>query len=213
MATKQKIIALVQKYLEQDDISASIDDLLRLAEFRIEREIRVRAMQITIDPVAIPGDGIYDLPVDFIEISSHVILTDTPFAPVYVPEAQFVALASQSAAGLPTAYTIIGNTIHFSPKPDSTTYMYQMTYYAKLASLINNFGNAIGNFAWDLYVYGTLLECEPYLVNDARIATWQGFYDRAKSSVQKMDGRGRNRPGGAMRPYSSGVREFRGNRR
>ena len=44
----------------------------------------------------------------------------------------------------------------------------------------------------DAYLYGALVEAEPYLQNDKRIQTWSGFYDRAKQDIITSNERDRH---------------------
>ena len=208
--SEETLTTLVTAYLEQDDIVSRIPDFIMLAELRIGREVRVRQLQKSITPVAIPAGGKLALPSDFIEISSHMIQATTPWRPEYVPEAQFVALASNSVQGIPKAYTLVGEEIWFSSPPDSATYMYEMNYYAYPETIIGGGANWIATNVMDIYLYATLLEAEPYIINDARMATWKGLYDSAKISMMQMSRRGVNRPGGTARSYAKSHPERRG---
>jgi hypothetical protein len=38
----------------------------------------------------------------------------------------------------------------------------------------------------ELYLYGALIEAEPYLVDDQRIALWKGMYDDAVTRINIM---------------------------
>lgn len=39
----------------------------------------------------------------------------------------------------------------------------------------------------DVYLYGSLIEAEPFLQNDQRLQTWLGLYDRATSEIRIVD--------------------------
>jgi hypothetical protein len=39
----------------------------------------------------------------------------------------------------------------------------------------------------DALLYGSLVEAEPYLMNDARVNTWGSLYDRAIATLIKSD--------------------------
>lgn len=47
--------------------------------------------------------------------------------------------------------------------------------------------NWLTNYAPTTLLYRTLLECEPFLKNDERIATWKGMYDESKSKLDVQD--------------------------
>ena len=38
----------------------------------------------------------------------------------------------------------------------------------------------------DLALYGALIEAEPFLKNDKRLAVWQGFYDTALRNYRDL---------------------------
>jgi hypothetical protein len=39
----------------------------------------------------------------------------------------------------------------------------------------------------DLLLYATLLEAEPYLMNDARVSTWGAMYEKGLAALTKSD--------------------------
>lgn len=65
----------------------------------------------------------------------------------------------------------------FGPEPDSD-YSLVGTYYAKPTALRDDTDgiNWLVENAPDLILYGALLEAEPFLKNDARIAVWRDYY-------------------------------------
>jgi hypothetical protein len=66
-----------------------------------------------------------------------------------------------------------------------------MLYFAAPAYLSDaNVSNVFLNVAPDALLYASLIEAEPYLMNDARINTWGTMYDRAIASLTKSDEQG-----------------------
>ena len=200
----------ITDYLLQDDIADRVDTFIELAETRINREVRTRLNYATAAGTPIPSTGIVPLPTGFLDILAHSIDVSPPFAPTYVPPNQFFALYTQTTdGGKPLFYTIMGSSIYFSPQAASGTYTYTMHYTKTMASILSSPNtNDLLVFAPDLYLYASLIEAEPFLVNDARVATWTQFYERSKKSLQDLDMRSRNRPGAVMRK-ASGVFEGR----
>lgn len=82
-----------------------------------------------------------------------------------------------------------GSNFIFGPEPDST-YTLKGTYWAKPTVLRSVTADAAG--AWlivnapDLVLYGSLLQAEPFMKNDARIAVWQTMHDRALQSYRNL---------------------------
>lgn len=77
----------------------------------------------------------------------------------------------------------------FGPIPDSD-YTIKGVYWAK-PTLIRSFASdAAAHWiivnAPDLALYGALIEAQPFLQNDKRIPTWQGFYDRALQNYRDL---------------------------
>lgn len=81
-------------------------------------------------------------------------------------------------SGRPLFYTVVGDEIELLPTPDQD-YTIEMMYRKYLPALSSNSTNWLLDLAPDLYLYGTLLEAEPYLKNDNRIATWALGYKNA----------------------------------
>jgi hypothetical protein len=47
--------------------------------------------------------------------------------------------------------------------------------------------NWLTDYAPNLLLYGALLEATPFLKNDERITTWQGFYQSAANALNAED--------------------------
>ena len=50
----------------------------------------------------------------------------------------------------------------------------------------------------DVYLYGSLLEAEPFIMNDGRTALWQNQFETAINAIQDADERDRH-SGSALR--------------
>jgi hypothetical protein len=94
-----------------------------------------------------------------------------------------------TASGKPQYYTVVGNQLEFIPTPDSE-YQGELTYYAKIPPLSDsNTSNWLLAYAPDLYLYGALVEAEPYLKNDERVALWGELYLRVIADIEVADER------------------------
>jgi hypothetical protein len=84
-------------------------------------------------------------------------------------------------------YTILASEFKLSPVPDSN-YTLEMLYYASPMFMDDTVSsNVFMANAPDALLYASLLEAEPYLMNDARINTWGSLYDRAITTLSKSD--------------------------
>jgi hypothetical protein len=95
--------------------------------------------------------------------------------------------ARADESGLPVFYTVLGDEFEFAPIPD-TAYVLEMLYFAKPTPMSDSVSSNVflANFP-DLLLYASLLEAEPYLINDARVATWSDFYNRAVLNITNSD--------------------------
>jgi hypothetical protein len=209
----------LKAYLEQDDVATMIQTFIELAETRFNREIRNYRM-IAGANYNIQSKNI-TFPSDFIEamnwrVANHDSEMFTNLE--YTPPNRFYGIPAALQLGKPRIYTLsrvsgVGNVhgIILGPDPGSADgseespilYDARLEYYGTISPLTNtNSTNWLLDFAPDLYLYGSLLEAEPFLVNDARMVTWEKLYERGRNSLNAADARARYRPGGVMRPES-----------
>jgi hypothetical protein len=74
-----------------------------------------------------------------------------------------------------------------APLPD-TNYTLTMLYYAKPDALgDSNPSNVFMANAADCLLYGALLEAEPYLFNDARLAVWSQLFGNSIETLNSSD--------------------------
>jgi hypothetical protein len=64
----------------------------------------------------------------------------------------------------------------------------EILYYAQppVLSGSNSSNVFLANYP-DALLYGSLIEAEPYLINDARSQTWATLYDRAIKNIEDSD--------------------------
>ena len=102
------------------------------------------------------------------------------------------AKVSETRKSIARLKTIMGENILFGPTPDSV-YTYSMTYYKALTALSDSAPTnwAILN-APDLYLYGALLQAEPFLMNDERVPLWERGVRQVINDLQEQDDRDRH---------------------
>ena len=85
------------------------------------------------------------------------------------------------------AFDDANSKIYVRPYPDGT-YVYVHNYYALTAEMT---ADANHNFwtdtAWEVLLYGSLLEATPYIMGDTRLATWNQYYQDAKNTLRDME--------------------------
>jgi len=180
----------VANYLGRSDLTSVIPDFIGFAELRIARDLRTRQMLQSATANTVGGDGKVALPTDFLEVRDLNVqgLPRTPLT--YMSPSAFSRDARADEVGKPIAYTIIKSEFVLAPKPD-TVYTLEILYYAKPSVLsTSNASNVfLANYP-DALLYASLLEAEPYLINDARSQTWVSLYDRAIANISNADQNG-----------------------
>ena len=175
----------VADYLARTDLTSMIPNFIQLAETRLSRDLRINEMLL--NSTLTPVNGVVTLPSNYLELRSIYFNSN----PITTLEYQSPDLFSRNGwndeSGTSVYFSIIGNTIEFSPDPDSTDTV-QMLYYAKPAALSDsNLTNVWTDNCMDALLYASLGEAEPYLMNDARTQTWAALYDRALASIIRSD--------------------------
>jgi len=179
--------ASVASYLGRSDLTTQIPDFIRFAELRLGRELRTRTMLNSATAPTVGSDSRIALPTDFLEIRD-LFIQGNPRRPLtYMSPSAFSRQARADIIGLPVFYTILASEFQFAPIPDGV-YTLEILYYAKPTFLsTSNASNVfLANYP-DALLYASLIEAEPYLINDARSQLWATLYDRAIKNISDAD--------------------------
>lgn len=103
-------------------------------------------------------------------------------APEKLDEKRF---ANANVISQPQNFTIIGDEMELWPTPDSA-YVIEMTYRKNIPALATNSSNWLLTNHPDFYLYGSLLEAEPYMKNDARIQLWGQLYSNVIADINRL---------------------------
>lgn len=181
----------VADWLDRSDLTSKITDFITLAEVRIARRLRVRAVEARDTSITTDGSEYYTLPTDFLEARNIQLNTNPVTVLVYKTPEQLDVEFPSTSAGPTSAYTIIGTQIQLKPVQGGA-YTLEIAYFKKLPALSDtNTTNWIMTNAPDLLLYGSLIEAEAYLVNDPRIAIWKGAFDESMEEWNKQEEKGR----------------------
>ena len=187
IATYSDLKTTVANYLARTDLTDQISDFIRFAELRLRRELRIRQMLKSVTTATVSGTSTVALPSDFLEIRDLIVLTNPVQPLTYSSPSIFSRNARVTESGKPLDYTILASEFQLAPVPDSA-YTIKMLYYAAPDFLSDtNSSNAFIANAPDALLYASLIEAEPYLMNDTRINTWGSMYDRAIATLTKSD--------------------------
>jgi len=192
----------VADWLDRSDITARIPDFITLAEARLNRDLRIRPMEVRSSMETTSGQRYFNLPGGYIQMRNIQINTN-PITPLeYITPEMLDRLYGSNSTGKPRAYTLIGDEIQLAPIPDSD-YTLEMAFYEKFTPLGDGTaGTVTSNWlttnAPDVLLYGALLEAEPFIKNDERIGLWLNAYNGSIKKIQDADARDRH-SGSAMR--------------
>jgi hypothetical protein len=182
----------VANWLDRDDLTSRIPEFISLTEAIFNRTLRIRAMETIVSDNTPSGSKEDALPTGYLQMR-EIHLETSPIVPLsYITPEIMYRIRAGSVNGRPNSYTIMGENILFGPTPDSV-YAYSMTYYKALDALSDNAPTnwAILN-APDMYLYGTLLQAEPFLMNDERVPLWERGFRQAISDLQEQDNKDRH---------------------
>jgi len=188
LATYSDLQTSIANYLARSDLTAQIPDFIRLTEIRLRRDVRIRQM-LKLSYTAMTSSTV-GLPSDFLEMRNLYLETNPEQPLTYQTPSIFTRDGLAQESGQPRNYTILSDEIQVSPAPNGTFNVY-MLYYAAPAFLSNsNTSNVFMAQCPDLLLYGSLVEAEPYLMNDNRLTVWAGLFERGLNSLTTSDDRG-----------------------
>lgn len=190
LSTYSELKQSIANWADRDDLSNFIPDFIALTEARFNRELRLRSMEQKEYATTIGGQANYALPTNYLQMREFRLNTDPTVSLQYVsPE---IYEAWNLGSGRPKYYTIIANEIRLGPVP-AGAYEMEMLFWRKFPSLSpTQTTNWMLQNAPDVYLYGSLLELEPFIQNDARINVWAAGYQKAISDIQLQDDKDRH---------------------
>ena len=182
----------IADWLDRTDLTDQIPDFITLAEARHKRDFKLRRMETRVTADTIADTEYYTLPDNYVAMRNIQLNTDPKTSLEYLTPEQMDRIYAGSNKGKPKAYSIIGNDIQLRPTPDSA-YEIEILYFKHFAALSDSAPtNEMLTNHPDAYLYGALVEAEPYLQNDKRLQTWSSLYDRAKQDIISSNERDRH---------------------
>ena len=191
-------------WLDRSDLTDRIPEFITLAEARFNRVLRIRDMETVSTAISTSaGTREYSLPTGFVQMKEFHLSTDpiTPLA--YITPEMMSRMWAGSAKAKPQVFTIIADNVRLGPNPDAvytTSMLYYKTFTALSAS--NTTSDMLTNNP-DVYLYGTLLEAEPFIMNDERVPLWLAAFEKAVSDIQNQDNKDRH-SGSQLRVMNTG---------
>ena len=190
LSTYDELKGSIANWADRDDLTLFIPDFIALCEARYNRELRLRSMEQKEHASTVGGQANYALPTNYLQMREFRLNTNPTVSLRYVsPE---IYEAWNLGSGEPSFYTIIANEIRIGPVP-AGVYDMEMLFWRKFPALTDT---APTNWMLvnspDIYLYGSLMELEPFIQNDPRTALWAAGYSNAIETLQLQDDKDRH---------------------
>lgn len=206
MATAMTFTSLLvdlRRYLERGSVTdpevfAQLPTLINLAERNIARGLKILGMQnqvTSIPPTGglVAGTSVYPKPDRWRDTISmnfgvgdsnderiHLLPRSYEFCRTYWP--------NSTLRDVPLFYADYSYTHWLIVPTPIATYPWEILYYQQPPFLDDsNTTNWLTDYAPDVLLYRTLLECEPFLKNDERMGTWTELFKVGMSMLDSED--------------------------
>lgn len=192
--------ASVADFLNRADLTAAIPDFVTLAEAQMARRFAGRLADGKSYPRRLVTTGDLDYLTDAASASVpsdclgllELVLTGADGSIIqleYIDNANFQRERQLARfTGAPKFCTVVGTSVLIYPAADQD-YDGDATYLRRWPALTD--GNQAANWILqdypDAYLYGALTAAEPYLNNDARLATWGNLFSGAIEDICNAD--------------------------
>ena len=197
ITTYAELQTATANWLDRSDLTARIPEFIELAEANFNRVIRQPDMITKNDSFSIAG-RYTTLPADTLEIVRIVLdLTPVVVLEYVTPEEISERRTYLTGTGKPIYFTTIGgsaNQLEVLRSPDDT-YTASIIYYTRIPALADGTNWLLTNHP-DIYLFGALVEAEPYLKNDERMPMWTSRLDKALSDLRLQGQRERHTASG-----------------
>ena len=203
ISTYAELQTAAANWLDRTDLGTRIPEFIDLAESTFNRTIRNRQMITKNDSYSLDSRYV-NLPTDTLEVIRIVVDVTPQITLQYLTPEEIAERRNSSSTGRPQYFTVVGgstNQIELLRSPDET-YTSSILYYTKIPALSDS---ATTNWLLtshpDIYLFGTLVEAEPYLKNDERMPMWSARLGKALQEL-KLQGEREMHTGSSLRMRS-----------
>jgi hypothetical protein len=205
ISTYAELQTAAANWLDRTDLGTRIPEFIDLAESTFNRTIRNHRMITKNDSYSLDSRYV-NLPTDTLEVIRIVVDVSPQITLQYLTPEEIAEMRGSNSTGRPQYYTVIGgstNQIELLRSPDQT-YTSSIVYYTKIPALEET-DSARTNWLLtnnpDIYLFGTLVEAFPYLMNDERMPMWNARLDKALNEL-KLQGEREMHTGSSLRMRS-----------
>ena len=193
-----ELTTAVANWLDRDDLTLRIPEFIALAEAKFNRTLRLRSMEAKYTADTIAGQRNLALPTGYIQMRNFQVNSNPLTTLSYVTPEIYDRLWGGSTSGIPKFYTILANEVSLGPIPASVMEVEMLFYknFTNLSSVVAT--NWLITNAPDAYLYGAMMQAEPFIMNDERVALWGASLNNAIQELQEQDNKDRH-SGSALR--------------
>jgi hypothetical protein len=171
-------------WLKRTNLTDRIPDFITLAEASLNRQLRTRQMASIY--MRTTDQNVITLPDDYLDAEkldlNGITLTYSP---------RWTADQGTLKETSDPLYTMVGNNVWIMRRVDAGS-VFRLFYYQRITPLSDaEPQNWLIEDAPDAYLYGSLMQAEPYLKNDPRIQIWSGLYSSIIETMNTNSGRSR----------------------
>jgi|TARA_R110002020_G_C16103251_1_gene758864 hypothetical protein len=177
----------IANYLNRTDLTSYLDDFIDLTEARHARELRLRPMITITKTKTTSGNKKIQLPSDYLQFVYIQLNSGSKNFLQFMSPNELSRIYGGEGNANPAYYSIMGDSIILGPTP-SDNFTLEMAYYQKPPALnsTTTTNEILKNYP-DLYLYGCLLEAQPFIMADERLPVWAEMYKTAVRNAEDGD--------------------------
>ena len=184
--------ASISDWIANDQITSVIPDFVRLAEVRLQRDLKMRFTEVTTTGMLVPDQDYIDLPAGCIEPRHLSILTHPQAGVHIVAPSEFDRVrVSRDLSGRPVVALSRGLTLALAPTPNAADDYTLIALHGITPLSMSNPTNWLLQTAPDALLHGSLVQGGLYMGNDERLPGWEMAYQDAKDSLRRQEFRAR----------------------
>lgn len=181
------LVTAVSNWLHRSDLAAQVPDFITLAELQMNSDIDSRAMESRTILTTTAGNEYITLPTDMMEMRRLLLQTSPTVTLKYVTPDEISSDYATGRTDQPRVFAVIGGQVQLAPIPDAA-YTIELTYKQRIPPLSASSTTNWLITAWpNAYLYGALLAAQPYIVNDARLPTFEAMYRKAIDGINSIE--------------------------
>lgn len=184
------LVTAVQDYLARGDLSTFVPNFVQNCEQRFYRSPKNWGKWMEQSLSSTISSSVIAVPSDYLQLRVAYVNGSPSSRLEFVSlEQLYGRFPRGSDTGIPQWIARDGTNFVFGPAPDSD-YTIKGSYFGKPTALRSYAGDAAAHWlilnAPDLLLYGALLEAEPFIKNDSRMAVWSAMYAAAVKDYRDM---------------------------